>query len=578
MLKLLPYAVYLARNPIPSAVILLLFPLVSLSVCAFLLIDKILFDRILATFDGFLLAKVGLAFLVATVFLIILNLLLDLCVSLLTGRVSAQIKEDLAAELLEYEYGFFLSHDSGYIVKRIVEDSDQIADGVVKAFNSISHILQIAVSAFVYHRLGWGIFSAYCITAAAQIAWALMLKIPIEKSSDSIGMGYSKMYDYFWECLPGIREIKLQGIQGHVRKRLRELENNIGSHLWRNSAYNSLLWFLVSPVSTGFLLMVMLAGLRKVQAGQISTGIFVLLLGLVQATLDPLRRLMESLGGAHRARSAIKRIESLKGDFKEPTGNLAFRGFSDRVRLEGATLSFESGRKGLAGLDMEIPKGAYVAIVGETGSGKSSIAHVLVKLFRNYSGKVAVDDHDLSSLETVSLRDKVTLVTQDIFLFRGSIRENIDPHGALSDSRLREICMVSQLEDFVGNLPHGLETQIGEDGTDFSGGERQRISIARCLAKDPDIVILDEATSALDPRTQERLMSGLSVFLAGKTIISITHNARVAERASLIFVLEGGTLADSGSHEELMKKEGIYKRLFSMQDSILQRHSPDPVP
>jgi ABC-type multidrug transport system fused ATPase/permease subunit len=567
MFKLLRYAFYLVRNPLPSAMILFLSPLVSLSICVFLLTDKILFDRIITTFDGVLMAKVVVALLIATFFLIALNFAMNLCVSLLTGRVSMQIKEDLTAELLEYDYGFFLTHDSGYIVKRLVEDSDLIAEGIVKAYNSISHLLNIVASGIIYYCFGWGIFSLYCLTAAVQITWALLLKIPIAKTGDNTGMGYSRMYDFFWETLPGIREIKLQGIQGYVMERLHELDADIASNLWWNTVYNTLLWALITPLSYWFFLIVMLTGLKKVQEGQSSTGIFVLLLGLVQVTLDPLRQFMESIGGMHRARSAVKRIESLKGDFKEPSGKTVLREFSDRILLKEASLRFESGRNALNGVDMEIPKYSYVAIVGETGSGKSTIAHVMVKLYRNYIGEVTVDGKDLACLETASLRDRVTLVTQDIFLFRKSIRENIDPLGALTDLQIREICRVAQLEDFLGNLPHGLDTQIGEDGIDFSGGERQRISIARCLAKESDVIILDEATSALDPRTQEKLMAGLAAFLSGKTIISITHNAKIAEQASCIFVMEDGRLAEFGSHSGLIAKKGVYHRLFNSRNN-----------
>jgi ABC-type multidrug transport system fused ATPase/permease subunit len=216
----------------------------------------------------------------------------------------------------------------------------------------------------------------------------------------------------------------------------------------------------------------------------------------------------------------------------------------------------------LEAVDMVLPRGKEIAIVGGTGSGKSSIAHVLIKLFQNYEGNVSLDGVPLNRFDTRSIREGFTLLSQDIFLFQGTFRDNVDLEGRLSDVRVREICRAAQLTGILAKLPDGLDTLVGSEGVDFSGGERQRIAVARCLARDADIIIMDEATSALDSITEERLIRELKVHLSGKTIISITHKAKIAQWADLIFVMQDGRVVESGSHEDLLGLKGHYYRLF----------------
>lgn len=565
-MKVLRYAVYLGRNPLLATMLVSLSLMISVAACTFLLLDKTIFDRVLSTFDGLLLAWIAAAFIGLSIFLVALGFFLDVGAAHLKSRIAMQIKEDLVREILGYDLRYFISRDSGFIVKRIVEDTEMAAEGVIRLFLSGSQILQVAASVLIFHRIGWWLLSIYIALACAHITWSLLMKCPIEKASDNIGMGYGRLYDFFWEMLPGIKEVKLQGMQDYLAEKLNMLQAQVFFELRRNALWNSALWAIVVPLSWGFFFLVMLAGLERIREGDISTGVFVMVLGLLQVTLEPLNQLMESMGAIHRARSAIGRIDSLRGDFREPPGHLPFPPLSEGIRIRGLALLHEGGRLALDGVNLDIPKGASVAIVGESGSGKSSIAHVLLKLFNHHSGEVLLDGRRIADLDTRALRERISLVTQDVFLFRGTLRENIDPAGRLTDGRIQEICRVAQLDEFLGKLPDGVDTRVGDDGVDFSGGERQRISIARCLARESDVIILDEATSALDPRTEERLVADLREFLARKTLIAITHRPRLAEQADRIFVMAEGRVAEQGSHSELMERGGIYHRLFQSGD------------
>ncbi|MBI5442004.1 MAG: ATP-binding cassette domain-containing protein [Deltaproteobacteria bacterium] len=233
-----------------------------------------------------------------------------------------------------------------------------------------------------------------------------------------------------------------------------------------------------------------------------------------------------------------------------------------RVRFENVHFAYDDGRPVLTGVSLEIQPGEHVALLGPTGAGKSTLASLLVRFFDPQSGRVTIDGHDLRDVTVLSLRRQVTLMLQEQILFHTSIRDNIAFGTIRSFDEVRKAAERAEADGFIEQLPDGYDTVIGEDGSTLSGGQRQRLALARALLRAAPIVILDEPTSSLDLDTEERVWAHVDELLAGKTAIIIAHRLSSARRADRIILLDGGTVAEQGSHAELLARRGTYARLW----------------
>lgn len=239
------------------------------------------------------------------------------------------------------------------------------------------------------------------------------------------------------------------------------------------------------------------------------------------------------------------------------------------IRFEQVMFSYEKGQPILKGVNFAIPKGTNVAFVGPSGSGKSTIVNLLLRFWDPDEGSVLIDGHDLRDVTLASLRQEIGIVFQDTFVFNSTLRDNISiGRPDASDAEVEAAARAAQLDSFIESQPAGLDTVLGERGSRMSGGQRQRLAIARAILRDPRILILDEATSALDARTEAEVLDTLASLVKGRTTISITHRLALAAMADTIFVLEEGRLIERGPHDELVKSGGLYQQLYDEQMGI----------
>ena len=301
--------------------------------------------------------------------------------------------------------------------------------------------------------------------------------------------------------------------------------------------------------------------------GEIKVATYSVLLFITQRLLWPLTELGDTFDLYQRAMASFNRIFSLKNETSDiGNGNIEFKKLEKNIELRDVSFSYVDNFNVLNNVNLTINAGQTTAIVGSTGSGKSTLIKLLLRLYEINNGSISYDSNSLKEIELSSLREKIGLVSQDVFLFEGTVIENI-AYGDLkaSESEVWNAAQKSEADEFINNLPEKENTIVGERGQKLSGGQRQRISIARAILKNPEILILDEATSSVDNETEAAIQRSLDILKKDRTVIVIAHRLSTVRNADIIYVLENGSVVESGNHDSLLDIEGVYSKLWSVQ-------------
>jgi ABC-type multidrug transport system fused ATPase/permease subunit len=302
----------------------------------------------------------------------------------------------------------------------------------------------------------------------------------------------------------------------------------------------------------------------KIENGEFTIGLLLGLFSILWGIYQPVQTIFGSIDSVQSGMTAVKRIAVLKNATQEKTGKKRFVEFKDSIEFKSVTFSYNGKNNVVENIDLAIYKGRKVALVGTTGSGKSTLINLLLNLFDDYSGEISIDGVRLHDYSIKSLRDKIVLITQDVHIFKDTIRNNIDMRSQLTDDEIVDILLKVNLHELVASLPKGIDTKIGEEGVNLSGGEKQRISIARCFAAHPQIVVLDEITSSLDPENERRLIAEIENYAVDKTLISISHKLSTIKNYDEIHVIKKGRIVEKGTHDELLRKNSEYCSLFNL--------------
>ncbi|WP_200929892.1 ABC transporter ATP-binding protein [Nostoc piscinale] len=324
-------------------------------------------------------------------------------------------------------------------------------------------------------------------------------------------------------------------------------------------------------ILVGFTALLLYGGMAAV-AGQMTVGTYSVLVFLIQRLLWPLTRLGDTFDQYQRAMASTNRVMNLldtpiaihPGNIALPVENV--RG---EVEFKNVTFAYKDRLSVISNLSLPIPAGKTIAIVGSTGSGKSTLVKLLLRFYEVENGSITVDGIDIQDLSLRDLRRCIGLVSQDVFLFHGTVAENI-AYGTFdaTQEEIIQAAKVAEAHEFIQNLPQGYETIVGERGQKLSGGQRQRIAIARAVLKNPPILILDEATSAVDNETEAAIQRSLEKITVDRTTIAIAHRLSTIRNADFIYVMEYGQLVESGTHEELLEKNGVYASLWRVQSGL----------
>jgi subfamily B ATP-binding cassette protein MsbA len=484
------------------------------------------------------------------------------------------LRNHLYDSVLRRSAAFFQKHATGTLVSTIVTDIERV-----------QYAVSSVLAEFLQQLFTFIFTAAVVVLLGGKLAWLLLLFVPfIIYSAGKIGgrvrhttrRGQDKLADIqniLHETITGNRIVKAFSMESWEIGRFRTAAQKLFRANLRSvaaSAVSSPLMDLFGAIAIALLL---LLGREQVAHGIMTPGIFVAFIVAVFKLYDPVRKFAlfnNNFQQALGASSEIFRFMDTEDEVREKPGAKPLPAFSRSIRFEDACFSYdndaEESRGILHDVNLEVKAGEVLAVVGSSGAGKSTLVHLIPRFFDVISGRLLIDDRDVRDTTLASLRAQIGVVTQETVLFNDTLRNNI-AYGqpGVSQKDVESAARAALAHDFIMELPAGYSTVIGERGVRLSGGERQRIAIARALLKNAPILILDEATSALDSESEALVQSALHNLMQGRTVVVIAHRLSTVRRADRIVVLENGSIADIGPHDELIKKLGTYRRLYDLQ-------------
>ena len=530
-------------------------------------LSKLLVDLALLGRDLSALVRIVGAFAAITV----LSFIMNVTSGMRYTRVSADILFDMRRKLYEHlqtlSPRFYARTPLGEIVSRINSDIGEIQRIASEtALAWISNVLYLAGTVAMLLWLDARLFLV-SLPMVPPSLWALVrYRRKLEVSVGTLRQSSADIGTFLIETIQGMKLVVSSNAQS------REVDQFGAKNGTFVDALMSMRW--LSYLAGGFPGLILSAGTTivflyggsRVIAGTITLGTFVAFMAYQMRLLSPVQGLMNLWANFATAKVSLRRVHEILDtepeviEREQPIRLASVRGDSS---FEGVSFSFERGGPVLDAVSFQVERGDVLAIVGPSGSGKSTVADLLARHFDPDDGSIRLDGHDLRDVSLSDVRKHIASVDQDAFVFNASIAENIryaDPSA--SPQAVAEAAVSAGLEDFLEGLPDGLDTPVGERGLAVSAGERQRISVARALLADPEVLVLDEATSALDPLAQERVIEGYEAVMRNRTTILITHRLELARRADRVLVISGARVVEDGSPAELIRAQGAFYRLF----------------
>jgi subfamily B ATP-binding cassette protein MsbA len=494
-----------------------------------------------------------------------------LYISILFGqKIVMKLRENIFSHLQELNLGFFEDRQTGSIMSWITNDVNVFRMFSSNQLNSfVTNFVQV-VGAFVV-----------CVVTSWKLALISFFIIPVlgfviqkagsrmRKATRRVQENLSKISAILQEVVSAIPIVKSFGTEEHEIKRF-AVENVDTFHAeMKKAKISAVLQPTIQMVVAIGLFAILLYGLHQMSRGEITMGklfTFVILLQVMAQRAQRLGQTYANLNELLAAGDRLFEFLDVKTDIVEIDNPVVLADVKGDVTFQNVSFSYDDSELVLKNIDVDVPAGKVVALVGPSGAGKSSMAKLLPRFYDSTSGEILVDGVDIKTASIKSLRAQLGIVPQETILFSTTIRENI-AYGRL-DASMEEIINASKAanaHEFITKLPDGYDTLVGERGSKLSGGQAQRVSIARAILKNPRILILDEATSSLDAQSEELVQQALEKLMAGRTTFIIAHRLTTIQNADEIIVLSQGEIAQRGTHEELMSVDGIYRNLYQMQ-------------
>jgi ATP-binding cassette, subfamily B, bacterial MsbA len=484
------------------------------------------------------------------------------------------LRNDLYNAVLRRSVAFFQKHTTGTLLSTLINDIEKV-----------QFAMSSVMSDFLQQFFTLVFTAVAVVIVGGKLAWVLLLFLPVViLSARRIGRGVrqttrkgqdklAEIQNILHETITGNRIVKAFGMELWEMNRFRRAARRLFDANLKSVKVQAISSPLMDLIASMAIALLLLLGRVSIQHKQMTAGSFITFLIAVFTLYDPVRKFAAFYNSFQQALGAsedIFKFMDAQDDVQEKKRAYVLKGFSKGIQFENVGFAYaaEDGetKQVLHGINLEVQPGEVIAFVGPSGAGKSSLVNLIPRFFDVNEGRILLDGHDLRDVTIDSLRKLIGKVTQETVLFNDTVRNNIaygQPDVPLS--LVEEAARMALAHDFILRMPDGYDTKIGEKGTRLSGGERQRLAIARAILKNAPILILDEATSALDMESEQYVQAALANLMKGRTVFVIAHRLSTVRSATRIAVIERGQISEIGTHDELMRHSGMYRRLYDMQ-------------
>jgi len=491
-------------------------------------------------------------------------------ISWLGQNMVNDIRMKLFSHLQDLSFSFYDKSEAGRIISRVTNDTDTLsmifAQGIVTVLSDILTLVGIVV---VMLWLSVPLTLATLVVIPILLLITLVFQSRLRRAYRMTRRKIAKVTSKLQESISGIREIQSFTRERDTIETFRQANiENLQANVQAGRIFALLMPVIQIIGAIGTCIVLWYGGILTVGGG-ITLGILVAFLAYVTSFFRPIVNLTTFYNTVQSAMAAAERIfETMdtRPEIADAPEAIELPRVKGRIVFQNVSFGYNLSDPVLEDIDLSVEPGKTLAIVGPTGAGKSTMVRLLSRFYEPQSGAITVDGHDVRSVTLRSLHNQMGVVLQEPFLFSGTVMENIR-YGKLdaTDEEVKNIAKLVGAHEFITSFPDGYETEVGERGMRLSVGQRQLISFARALLRDPPILILDEATSSLDPYTELKIKRGLSVLLKNRTSIVIAHRLSTVRNADNIIVVNNGEIVEEGNHTELMKKKGLYRRLYDKQ-------------
>ncbi|WP_025718710.1 ABC transporter ATP-binding protein [Paenibacillus sp. 1-18] len=489
-------------------------------------------------------------------------------------RVIYDLREDLFKHIQRLSFNFFDKRPAGSVLVRVTNDINSLQDLFTNgAVNVLIDCVQLMGIIVILLLINWKLGLAVIVTVPIMFLISTKLRVRIRRAWQEVRMKNSRINSHLNESIQGIRVTQAYTQEQENMAYFDDM-NSSSKRSWdKASAMNQVFGPLIDITGGLGTLVLFWFGAHLIQTDQLTVGLLVAFANYVGNFWEPINRLGQMYNQLLVAMASSERIF----EFMDEKPNIANKPGAKElplirgdIQFENVVFEYEKGRQALKGINLSVEAGQSIALVGHTGSGKSTIINLLSRFYDITSGRLTIDGYDVREVTVESLRSQISIVLQDTFIFSGTIRDNIR-FGRLdaTDEEIEMAAKAVNAHEFIVQLPGGYETEVEERGGMLSMGQRQLLSFARALLANPRILILDEATASIDTETELKIQDALQVLLEGRTSFMVAHRLSTIRNADHIVVLDHGEIQESGNHEQLMKKHGIYRGLVEAQFRFL---------